>query len=218
DVLSTMRHVGRGWARSRRATLVLPVPVQVLTMPVRFDPAAIRSDFTRKSRISRLDLIRQSMYRPPRKSVQTVVETERLRFTRDGRRACTERLNRYTQPLTVIIAAITGLSLSFFLSTPVFLSLLAVHRLFFPPPCQPPRLRPPLTIIATVTRPSSSVYISHGDISSSGNLSCGGKRECGTRHDGRSMRVTGRCSYCSRTNKDLCHIDNTGPHFARLSL
>lgn len=86
-----------------------------------------------------------------------------MRFTRDGRRAGTERLNRYTQPLTVIIAAITGLSLSFFLSTPVFLSLLAVRRLFFPP-CRPSRLRPPLTIIATVTRPSSNVYISHGDI------------------------------------------------------
>ncbi|KYN11037.1 hypothetical protein ALC57_16816 [Trachymyrmex cornetzi] len=55
----------------------------------------------------------------------------------------------------------------------------------------------------------------------------GEKRECGTRHDGqcgdndleedseqyftfqephRPPNVTERCSYCSRTNKDLCHI------------
>lgn len=43
---------GRAPLRSAPRHAILPVPVQVLMMPVGFDPAAIRSEFTRKSRIS----------------------------------------------------------------------------------------------------------------------------------------------------------------------
>ncbi|KYQ52084.1 hypothetical protein ALC60_08698, partial [Trachymyrmex zeteki] len=177
DVLSAMRHVGRGWARRRRTVplshdyIAGTGPSPAKTMPVRFDPAAIRSDFTRKSRTSR---ILWNRYRPGSQYgvCETGLESQNHQFFL---RIHLEYVRMYLKDLFFIPKL--DCPRIFFSFSPNTKSISLFQFKF---------QKYILQLQKTDLMPISETRIYEMSFSLRlirRNLSCSEKRECGTRHD-----------------------------------